>query len=133
MSKLFSLATGLFSGGASIFSSIGIYALVLLVGLSAGTYAGYKIESAVSAQAEVKAMNLAEAKYTALARHEDAVAVEYEQRLVAAKAQQLVVTQTVEKIVTRPVYNNVCLDADGLKAANEALTGRSSPAGKVFK
>jgi hypothetical protein len=33
------------------------------------------------------------------------------------------ITQQVDKIVDRPVYRNVCLDADGLRLANAALGG----------
>lgn len=32
-------------------------------------------------------------------------------------------TQQVDKVVVRPVYRNVCLDADGLRIANTALAG----------
>lgn len=31
------------------------------------------------------------------------------------------ITKEVEKLVDRPVYRNVCLDADGLRLANSAL------------
>lgn len=31
------------------------------------------------------------------------------------------ITKEVEKLVDRPVYSNVCFDADGLRLANEAL------------
>lgn len=36
----------------------------------------------------------------------------------------------VEKVVDRPVYSNVCLDADGLRLANAALAG-STPASRI--
>lgn len=32
-------------------------------------------------------------------------------------------TQTVDRYIDRPVYRNVCLDADGLRDANAALRG----------
>lgn len=33
------------------------------------------------------------------------------------------ITQTVDRYIDRPVYKNICLDADGLASANAALTG----------
>ena len=33
-----------------------------------------------------------------------------------------VITQTVEKIVEKPVYLNVCVDDDGLRALHQAIT-----------
>ena len=38
------------------------------------------------------------------------------------------ITQQVDKIVEKPVYRSVCLDADGLFAANAALSGATQPA-----
>lgn len=39
----------------------------------------------------------------------------------------------VTKIVERPIYRNVCLDADGLSVANAALAGSPYAAGKPDK
>lgn len=43
-----------------------------------------------------------------------------------------VITRTVEKIVDRPIYLNVCFDADGVSAVNQAAsiisTGKSKTA-----
>jgi len=55
---------------------------------------------------------------------------------VEAAQEQKVIVKTViqkvnvdvEKIIDRPVYTNVCLDDDGVRAANEALTA-SHPQG----
>lgn len=38
------------------------------------------------------------------------------------------ITQSVDKVVERPVYRNVCLDDDGLRLANAALSGALSTA-----
>lgn len=40
-----------------------------------------------------------------------------------AKVVYRTITQTVDKLVEKPVYRNVCLDDDGLRVANQALTG----------
>lgn len=50
-------------------------------------------------------------------------------KLEVANAEARVVTRTVtvqvDKIVERPIYRNVCLDADGLCVANAAIRGAS--------
>lgn len=40
------------------------------------------------------------------------------------------ITETVERLVDRPVYRNVCIDADGLRALNAAITGRDDDPGE---
>ena len=39
----------------------------------------------------------------------------------------------VTKIIERPIYRNVCLDTDGLSAANAALAGSTGTPGKSDK
>lgn len=40
------------------------------------------------------------------------------------------ITRTVNKIVEKPVYRNVCLEPDGLRAVNSALAGQAPVAGQ---
>jgi len=50
-----------------------------------------------------------------------------EAELIVAKATRKTVyktvTKTVDKIIDRPVYKNICVDEQGLEAANKALSG----------
>lgn len=54
------------------------------------------------------------------------VSANYEQ----LKSEQRVITETkireVQKIIERPVYNNVCIDADGLRIINSLIPDDSS-------
>lgn len=50
-----------------------------------------------------------------------------------AKVVYRTITQTVDKVVEKPVYRSICLDDDGLRVANEALTGTLAPAAKPDK
>ena len=54
------------------------------------------------------------------------VSADYEQ----LKSEQRVITETkireVQKIIERPVYNNVCIDDDGLRIINSLITNDSS-------
>ena len=43
------------------------------------------------------------------------------------------IMQTVDRYIDRPIYRNICLDVDGLRDANSALTGQITPPGKPNK
>ena len=46
------------------------------------------------------------------------VSASYEEERAEQQVRTQVVYKTVEKIVTKPVYRNVCIDADGLNTLN---------------
>jgi hypothetical protein len=109
--------------------TLAIYALIALGIFTAGAGSGFKVESwrwsaaELAQQAEIVAeRNAAEAKQAAasaaLEKQKESVRVEYQ-----------TITKEVTKLVDRPVYRNVCLDDDGLRLANRALSG-SDPAGQ---
>lgn len=56
----------------------------------------------------------------------DKVSGQYEELKGRDHVRTEVINHKVEKITERPVYRNVCLDADGVSALNEA--GRMEPA-----
>lgn len=45
----------------------------------------------------------------------------YEKKKEAVRIKYVKVIEEVEKIVERPVYKNVCIDEDGLRAINESI------------
>lgn len=56
----------------------------------------------------------------------DKVSGQYEELKGQDRVHTEIINNKVEKITERPVYRNVCLDADGVSALNEA--GRMEPA-----
>lgn len=64
------------------------------------------------------------------AEHSDKAAAGYEGKRAAGQQQQRIITREVERVVEKPIYRNVCLDDDGLRAVAAAL-GASSPAGSA--
>lgn len=58
----------------------------------------------------------------------DKVSGQYEELKGQDRVHTEVINNKVEKITERPVYRNVCLDADGVSILNEA--GRMEPAGE---
>lgn len=55
------------------------------------------------------------------ARKADTAAVSHEEFKERERVVYQVITETVDRIVERPVYRNVCLDADGLAALKQAI------------
>lgn len=54
------------------------------------------------------------------------VSADYEQVKSEQRIKVETVTSEVQKIIDRPVYNNVCLDDDGVSAINSLITSDSS-------
>lgn len=102
---------------------IELYAIVIVAGMASlvGTYfygrhdgaviERVKWEEAAAKQAEKEAKRAASASQD---REKDREKTRVVYRTI---------TQNVDKIVDRPVYRNVCLDDDGLRLANAALSG----------
>lgn len=64
------------------------------------------------------------------ARGADAAAVRHEEFKEVERVVYQTITETVDRIVERPVYRNVCLDDDGLRALNSAVRGAAGDSSK---
>lgn len=56
----------------------------------------------------------------------DTAAVGHEADKRDLRTQFLTITETVEKIVEKPIYRDMCLDADGLRALQSAVQPRAA-------
>ncbi|WP_180644649.1 hypothetical protein [Acinetobacter bereziniae] len=54
------------------------------------------------------------------------VSADYEQLKSEQRVKVETVTREVQKIIERPVYNNVCIDDDGLRIINSLITNDSN-------
>ncbi|WP_171478491.1 hypothetical protein [Acinetobacter sp. WCHAc060033] len=54
------------------------------------------------------------------------VSADYEQLKSEQRVKVETVTREVQKIVERPVYNNVCIDDDGMRIINSLISDNSS-------
>lgn len=105
--------------------------IYLIAGAIVATLGGlyWKITSDAHAQGYARAK--AECEEAARIQREAEIgkanmaATEKEKGDAKAKVVYRTITQTVDKYIDRPVYRNVCLDADGLRDANAALAGTS--------
>lgn len=61
-------------------------------------------------------------------KRESQIAVNLEARLAKFKAEQRVIDHETIKLVERPVYRNVCLDADGVRSINASAGASIDPA-----
>jgi hypothetical protein len=105
-------------------------ALLALACTGFGYVKGVRHQQGVDAVASASAEKAAHDAYVAQTEKLNAAA----QALEVAKNEKEIVyrtiTQTVDRIVDRPVYRNVCLDADGLRNINAAAAGRAADPGQ---
>ena len=64
-----------------------------------------------------------------ISQRDEAIATKTVEEKVTVQTKIKEVQVNVDKIVEKPIYRNVCLDDDGLRAANSALTAGASAAG----
>ena len=107
-------------------STIIVYAVIALAFMGAlggiyakGYYSGKATVTAEWQEANEKAREEEAAKSAAAAK-------KLEGTRVKQKVVYRTITQYVDKIVDRPVYRNVCLDADGLRCLGAAIKGESA-------
>lgn len=102
----------------------GIGAIVILGMIGTGVYkihdAGYQ-----SAKAECERAGAAQREAESKQAVEAATGKEKED--AKAKVVYRTITRSVDKVVEKPIYRNVCLEPDGLRDANVALSGGTQP------
>lgn len=64
-----------------------------------------------------------EAEKAAEATKANTASTALETKAAAAQVVYRTITRNVDRVVTKPIYQNVCLDTDGLSLANAALAG----------
>lgn len=105
----------------------GVVALVLAVG---GFGTGWKAASDHFKAEQLEAVNEAVAKVRADAVATNAVAEKLEEKKDAVRVVYRTIEKRINQIVKEPIYLNACLDDDGLRAANTALSGAAPDTGQ---
>lgn len=109
------------------------HAIVAAVALVLGFCSAWKIQSwHYAAQASQQAENARE-QAVQWSRQANAAAASHEAEKAAIAANVRVITREVAHVVEKPVYRNVCIDADGLRVITDAIgdraaTGQPEPA-----
>lgn len=107
----------------------------VILAMLAGAY--FKITHDAKAQgyAEAKAEceAAAKAQREAEARQAAAATSKLEKYRVETQVKYRTITKTVDRYIDRPIYRNLCLDADGVSSVNAALGGAGTAAVKPDK
>jgi hypothetical protein len=121
------------------FDAIKAYVIVgAIIGAGlAGATGAWKVQNWRHDAMEKERIEAAQETARLRARVADTASVSHEDFKEKERVVYQVITQTVDKIIERPVYRNVCLDADGLRSLNDAIrgsnTGTSKPAPAVSR
>ena len=84
-------------------------------------------EAETKCTAKIQAIEQKQLKALAEKQNEiNQVSADYEQIKSAQRRQVETVTREVQKIIERPIYNNVCIDDDGLRVINSLIPDDSS-------
>lgn len=94
-----------------------------LLSLVAALAIGWTASNWYSDSLELVATKAAQASTEAAQGRESVVAQVVETALAGLRANEKVILRESVKLVDRPVYHNVCLDADGLRLINAAKNG----------
>jgi hypothetical protein len=109
------------------------YGLVALAIIGALSGIGYKIHDAGYKAAKLECEEAARKLKAEEEKQAADASSKLEKDNAKAKVVYRTITKTVDKYIDRPIYRNVCLDADGLRDANAALSGALTPAGEPNK
>lgn len=101
----------------------------LLVGVAAGTTLGWQVQGWRQGRADAQRIERQARDTLRNIERGQQAADTYTQEQAHAQPTRQQITRTVERIVSRPVYRNVCLDADGLQQLRAAIAAGAPPGG----
>jgi hypothetical protein len=105
---------------------VNICAILAALALLGGLGTGWQMRSWLEGKHEAERLQLAAQDARRRAEHGDAAAVRNEQGQAVQEARERVVTREVQHVVEKPVYRNVCIDADGLRILADDIAAANS-------
>lgn len=100
-----------------------ILAAIVVVG---AFIAGWQVKSAFVAKRDLAIMEAKKEFIDAYKQAEGNRALAFENKLQELRANERIIERERLKIIDRPVYNNECLDDDGLQLIERARTGSTN-------
>lgn len=100
-----------------------LIAILFLIALATANHYSGKLKDA-DAKCKAQIAKIEQEQQKALIEQQNKaneVSASYEEERAEQQVRTQVVYKTVEKIVTKPVYRNVCIDADGLHEINSLI------------
>jgi hypothetical protein len=108
-----------------------LIAVAVWLATTAGAFFyGEHVESLSCAAANAKADGAVDDQKDKDALKQNAPSVALEQGNAQAEKQYRAISKKIDALLLRPSYSIICLDDDGLRAANDALTGKTTAAGQ---
>ncbi len=108
-----------------------IYKVYFIAGLCLLSFLlGWKAHSWYSASIELASIKQVKQLTDEFKAHESNVASTLETKLAELKANERVIEREKIKIIDRPVYNNTCLDNDGVQLLNKQRSKQDANSGK---
>lgn len=110
------------------------YAVTALVAASLAFGAAWKTQNWRYASKELERQRVEARDQVKKIERGDEAATKHEGFKAKEEVRYVTRTKEVERIVERPVYRNICIDADGLRILNDEIAGRepaSEPAPAV--
>lgn len=109
------------------------HAIAALIALVIGASGAWKVQEWHFAANEAARLEHEAEVRRLQARQADTAATGYEADRVQIKTEIQTILQEVERVVEKPIYRDVCLDADGLRILESATrggaaTGKPAPA-----
>ena len=108
--------------------AIAVFIFLYLVQIAYTNHLSGKLQEAEK-NCSAKVQKLKDDQQKALIKKQNEVnkvSADYEQLKSEQRVKVETVTREVQKIIERPVYSNVCIDADGLRIINSLITDDSS-------
>lgn len=107
-----------------------VYVAASLALLAAGATAGWQVQGWRHARLEAQRLEDAAEVKRLRARTADTASGGHEADREQIRTEFQIITKEVERVVEKPVYRNVCLDADGLRILERAIRGGSAATGE---
>lgn len=111
-------------------SPLALKSIAALIALAIAFGAGWRVKGAFVAERDLAILEAKKELINAYQQQEAGKAKVLEDKLAELRANERVIEREKLKIIDRPVYSNVCLDADGLRLIEAARAGTSGDPAK---
>jgi hypothetical protein len=99
------------------------HAAVALIAAAAASFGAWQVQSWRYGAREAERLEAQREATRFNTKAADTASASHEADRVEIRTEFVTITQEVERVVEKPVYRNVCIDADGLRQLERAIGG----------
>lgn len=114
-----------------VFPTFHVLAVGGVLAVAVGFAAGWQVKGAFVAKSDLAEQKARDEMIAAIRNHEQEIAARLAEKLQKMQMHERVIEREKLKIVTKPIYNNVCLDSDGVRLINHARAATGGTAKPV--